>query len=213
MICVSLAGLSYQECMESIDQSPYSEIRIDQLTLTEKEIFSIFKGRSKTIATFRPSDCTDDKRKNNLILALKAGAGFIDIEFESDDNYRKELISIAHECNASVIISFHDFEGTPDVARLDTIIHSCFQKGADIVKIVTTSHNEKNNASVLSLYEKHENIIAFCMGNTGKITRIAAPLLGAKFTYASLNQTLATAPGQITLNELKEIYKTLNITF
>jgi 3-dehydroquinate dehydratase type I len=59
----------------------------------------------------------------------------------------------------------------------------------------------------MALYEKNKNIIAFCMGQIGTITRIAAPLLGADFTYAALESKLATAPGQLIVDEMKDIYK------
>jgi 3-dehydroquinate dehydratase len=44
------------------------------------------------------------------------------------------------------------------------------------------------------------------MGQIGTITRVAAPLLGAEFTYASLEPKLATAPGQLAVDEMKDIY-------
>ena len=47
------------------------------------------------------------------------------------------------------------------------------------------------------------------MGKPGKITRIAAPFLGAPFTYAAWNEKLATAPGQLTVDELMDIYDVL----
>jgi 3-dehydroquinate dehydratase len=43
------------------------------------------------------------------------------------------------------------------------------------------------------------------MGDLGKITRIASLLLGAAFTYASIDDRKKTAPGQIDSKKLKEI--------
>jgi 3-dehydroquinate dehydratase-1 len=43
------------------------------------------------------------------------------------------------------------------------------------------------------------------MGKDGRITRIAAPLLGAPFTYASLDNTRETASGQLDSRTLKQI--------
>ena len=80
---------------------------------------------------------------------------------------------------------------------------------ADRVKITTTAISKSDCSIVMALYAQHENIIAFCMGKPGKITRVAAPLLGAEFTYASLNEKHATAPGQLTVDELIDIYDVL----
>jgi 3-dehydroquinate dehydratase-1 len=42
------------------------------------------------------------------------------------------------------------------------------------------------------------------MGELGKISRIVAPFLGAEFTYASLTDDNATAPGQISYQRLNK---------
>ncbi|PIV21190.1 MAG: hypothetical protein COZ69_04025 [Deltaproteobacteria bacterium CG_4_8_14_3_um_filter_45_9] len=47
------------------------------------------------------------------------------------------------------------------------------------------------------------------MGEKGKISRIFSPFLGAVWTYASLNQNRTSAPGQLTVQEIKDIWKKL----
>ena len=70
-----------------------------------------------------------------------------------------------------------------------------------IVKIVTHAGDAADCLRVLELipYARQEGqaIIAFCMGETGKISRIMAPLLGSAISYASLEPEEASAPGQI----------------
>jgi 3-dehydroquinate dehydratase type I len=87
------------------------------------------------------------------------------------------------------------------------MIRQAIQWRADKIKITTTANSKSDCSLVMGLYAKHKNILAFCMGTLGKITRVAAPLLGAEFTYASWNELRSTAPGQLTVAELKEIYK------
>ncbi len=52
--------------------------------------------------------------------------------------------------------------------------------------------------------KKGQAITAFCMGEEGKISRIMAPLLGSAITYASLDREEASAPGQLTIHELRD---------
>jgi 3-dehydroquinate dehydratase-1 len=47
------------------------------------------------------------------------------------------------------------------------------------------------------------------MGDAGKITRIIAPLLGAEFTFASMDGFETTAPGQISYSRMKSILSNL----
>ena len=60
-----------------------------------------------------------------------------------------------------------------------------------------------NNADILSLYNIPGRVVAFGMGNLGKITRIVAPFLGAEFTYAAMDEGAQTAPGQIKYSIMK----------
>jgi 3-dehydroquinate dehydratase-1 len=80
------------------------------------------------------------------------------------------------------------------------------KEGADIVKIATTVQNKADAARILSLYEHYQSLVALGMGDEGKITRIASPLLGAPFTFAAPN-TSKTASGQMTDVEMSTIYK------
>lgn len=205
MICVSLAGIPFQECVKLIAKTEFAEVRIDQLDLTDDQFSSLFSMKKKTIATCRPGK-NEDQRLSLLKLAIESGAGYVDIEFESDTTFRTELLNYAHAHNSLVIISYHNFESTPSSKELDEIINQSVKWGADRVKITTTATSTTDCARVMALYEKHKNLIAFCMGKIGAITRVAAPLLGADFTYAAISKALATAPGQITFDGLIDIY-------
>jgi shikimate 5-dehydrogenase len=49
--------------------------------------------------------------------------------------------------------------------------------------------------------------IVFCMGQAGLISRIIAKKLNSFVTFASINEQTATAPGQLTVDELKRLYR------
>jgi 3-dehydroquinate dehydratase-1 len=206
MICVSLANITFQECIKALNKAEFAEIRIDQLTLSEDQLKSLFSLKKKTIATCRPEGFDDARRLVLLKLSIDSGAGYIDIEYEANIAYRKELIKYAHANNVIVILSYHNFDKTPSDKALNDIIQQSLKWGADRAKITTMAQTTADCARVMSLYEKHKNLIAFCMGPLGTITRVAAPLLGADFTYAALDSKLATAPGQLTVDGMIDIY-------
>jgi 3-dehydroquinate dehydratase type I len=163
-----------------------------------------------TIATCRPGKYDDAQRKAFLKMAMDAGAGYIDIEYESDPAYREELVSYAKSHGVRVIISYHNFDKTPAKSELIDIIEKSKAMQADRIKIATLANTPKDNSRILSLYDEYDNLIAFCMGKTGKITRVAAPLLGADFTFVAYNAKEATAPGQLTLEDMKEMNRFLD---
>jgi 3-dehydroquinate dehydratase-1 len=141
---------------------------------------------------------------------VEAGAAYVDIEIEAETLYKREIMQTARLQECQVILSYHNYENTPSRKQLETIIEQCFSQGADIVKIACQVHSEADSARILSLYDYpnqlHQGkITAIGMGEKGKITRLAAPLLGAPFTYASQSTGKETAPGQLDKDKLEKI--------
>jgi len=51
------------------------------------------------------------------------------------------------------------------------------------------------------------------MGETGVVSRILSPFFGSKFTYASIDEGLESAAGQVSVENLREFYKIFEETF
>jgi 3-dehydroquinate dehydratase type I len=104
---------------------------------------------------------------------------------------------------------------TPGLKTLRKKMIDGYKAGADIVKIVTFAKKMEDNLKVLGLIpyaqKKGLKIIAFCMGEKGKISRIMAPMLGSYLTYASLDKGEESAPGQMTVEEIKQVLRILDI--
>jgi 3-dehydroquinate dehydratase-1 len=140
-----------------------------------------------------------------LSAAIRSGATYVDLEYEAQPEYRLALVDLAKRFRCKVIISYHNFEETPDVDVLNQIIIHSVVMDADFVKLAVTANSTADCAKIMSLYNKHNNLIAFAMGDIGKITRIAAPFLGAEFTFASVDEAHLTAPGQLTISQMETI--------
>ncbi len=52
-------------------------------------------------------------------------------------------------------------------------------------------------------------IISFCMGPEGQISRVMSLLLGAYMSFASLDKGEESAPGQLTVEEMVEVLRIL----
>jgi 3-dehydroquinate dehydratase I len=82
------------------------------------------------------------------------------------------------------------------------------ENGADICKVVTTAQNFEDNLTALQINSEfpESRVISFTMGDLGLVSRVFCPLVGADFTYASIERGKESAPGQITVGELRRIY-------
>lgn len=209
MICVAISDKNIENCLSALERIEMAEIRLDLTGFNTEKIKKIFSLPKKLIATYRPAKVSDQERLEKLKLAIKAGAKYVDLEYESKEKYRKELIDYAHHNNCDAIISYHNYKKTPDVEELYGILKECFEYGADIAKIVTTARTNLDNSKILTLYNYPGRIIAFCMGDLGKLTRVIVPFMGAEFTFASMDEGDATAPGQIKYSNLKSVIENL----
>jgi 3-dehydroquinate dehydratase I len=147
------------------------------------------------------------------LLSLKDGPEAIDIELSADKEERDRAVKMAKVHGKTVIISFHDFLKTPSIEEMETIFEAAFLAGADIAKIAVMPHSRRNVLDLLGLSldaaEAGRAVCTISMGNTGKHTRVIAPFYGSVLTYASVDDTISAAPGQLPVNEVKKIMELL----
>src|SRR5512133_2162361 len=204
MICASITEKNVDKCIEAIRRVDMAEIRIDLAGYSNDDIKKIFSIRKKLIATFRPGKIKDNDRMEILKLAIESGALYVDIEYEAPAEYRNSIIDFAHKHQCDVIISYHNYDRTPELEELEKIVHEIYAMGADLAKVATHVNVNRDNSKILSLYKAPGRLVAIGMGDLGRISRIVAPFLGAEFTYASLSDSTATAPGQINYEKLNQ---------
>jgi|GEM_PF-35249 len=193
-------------------------ILADALSLCqESKLGMIITYRAKEGA----SAARERERRHNLLQqAIEAGVAFIDVDLsegkEALGKFKK--LTLKHGCKTRLIVSHHDFTHTPPTAELNLLFNSCLEAGADVIKIVTMARSYQDNLDILNLfgnnspdYKAGRPLIAFCMGELGCISRIAAPTLGSLIDYIAMEETSQSASGQITLKEallLESIIKT-----
>ncbi|OPY74316.1 MAG: 3-dehydroquinate dehydratase [Syntrophorhabdus sp. PtaU1.Bin058] len=214
MICVSIAESTAGACLEALAGLAFAEIRMDrmeELTVDDvRDIFSIgMSAGVDLVATCRPGAFSEDERKQLLVTAIESGAAYVDIEEDSDGSFKREIIAKARPRSCAVIVSFHDYEGTPEREDLLRIVSRCFESGGDIAKIACMVNSERDSARLLGLLDSGRDIIVIGMGGKGRITRIVAPLLGSPFTYAAPARGRETADGQLDRETLERYLKLL----
>jgi len=110
-----------------------------------------------------------------------------------------------------VLVSHHDLTHTGTEEELVRLVERERGAGADICKVVTTASRASDNVVVLNVARRFagQSVISFAMGPLGIASRVLGPLAGGAFAYASLAAGHESAPGQLTVTELRQIYEAL----
>ena len=220
MICTVIQNKTFDEIQKILEHCEMAEIRLDRCPLSEQEIRSCFSSDVPLAATCRMSEVMSADRSLNeiaasmvcekrLVAAIEAGAKYVDIELEAPRSMSKRVRKAAMENGTVFIRSYHNFEGTDSMQALVSVADRCVREGAQIVKIVTMATCAADVNRVMSLYDDADpgTLIAFCMGDEGRESRIDCLRKGAPYTYASLSGGEPAAPGQIPADELSaEVY-------
>ena len=211
-ICVALVGDDIETIHAAAPFADLFEVRIDLIGEVWPDVVSYLDkpwlATNRLTAEGGAWQGTEQARIDELMKALSLGASIIDIELAAPDvkNVIKEI-----KKSARCLVSHHDFQKTPPCEALTDIVARQKDAGADICKLVTTAGSMTDNLNILRLVREtwDTNIVSFCMGVTGQISRILSPLAGAYFTFASANTGRESAPGQLSAAELHDIYGVL----
>jgi 3-dehydroquinate dehydratase I len=149
---------------------------------------------------------SEEKRIEELLKAVKLGAKIIDIELGTR-NLEEAVSKIKNR--AKCLLSFHDLKGTPSFNKMREIVQRQLKAGADICKVITTAQSSEDNLAVLQLIADfpQTRVVSFAMGPLGFASRVLCPLVGGDFTYAATEKGKESAPGQITVTDLRKLYK------
>jgi 3-dehydroquinate dehydratase type I len=219
-ICLPIVETSVARALQAIEEAnrlaDLIEVRADYLRNPDLEAL-LEAGEKPLIMTNRRREeggrySGDEKQRLALLRkAIDLGVSFVDLEVESERSLLQGLI--ADKKRTQLVLSWHDFGETPSPKAMRALLGRMMRCGADVLKIVTWARTFEDNWKVLSLIpyvrERKGEIVAFCMGEKGKLSRIFAPLMGAAWTYASLDRKRTSAPGQLTVGALKEIWERL----
>jgi len=152
-----------------------------------------------------------ESQRLELFNSLIPSADLVDIELSS--RILKDVLKTARRRGKKVIISFHDFKGTPSASRLKNTLKSASAKKPDFVKIAACINQPDDFARLADLLHfKHKSgpsvcIIPMVRKRAYRAFRLLASALGSGLSYACLEGTVA--PGQIPLREHAEFLQNM----
>jgi len=204
MICVSLSDRKQLDTLNVSEKLMY-ELRFDLIEGNPEDLVKGLKGAAGIIATCRPGKFNEEEQYRVLKMAILAGVSHIDVEIDAEAAYRSRIISMAREYGVKVIISWHNYTATPSSDILGSILNECYELGGDLAKIACMVNEPADSARLLALYQYPGEKVIIGMGEMGKISRIAALMLGASFSFAAPETDEATAPGQFSIEEMEQL--------
>jgi len=188
------------------------ELRLDSLKeLQPESIVRSFSGFSgKCVITLRGKSQggsfrgSELDRMNLLVRVSELEPAYADVELEAAIKFPHEVKRIRAN-SGRLIVSWHNFQTTPSRSTLLSLFRKTRRLG-DIAKQVTMAKAVEDNIKVLSLYKfsKGSDLIAFCMGSLGTLSRIMCLFAGSPLTYSSLPDE-AVAPGQLSIETMRGI--------
>jgi 3-dehydroquinate dehydratase-1 len=141
--------------------------------------------------------------------AIKTGyLDIVDIELCNSLDFIQTIIDTAGRHNVKVILSFHDFEKTPEEGVIFERLQRAQQMGGHIAKVAIMPNTIADVLVLLKATLKARTqglqipIVTIAMGAQGVITRLAGGLFGSDITFAIGKN--ASAPGQIPIQELRQ---------
>ncbi len=149
----------------------------------------------------------EDARLEILREGVEEGVACIDLEFSTPRGLRDPLVADAKALGVTVLISHHNFSTTPHPDLLVKTAERILGSGCDIAKLVSFARNSNHALHMLDFLVRSQKaipvpLIAFAMGDAGKITRFIAPIFGSPWIYAGVGKK--TAPGQFDLATARE---------
>lgn len=215
MVCTVIQGRDLEGIFQALECCEMAEIRLDSCRLSMDDIEECFSSDTPLVATCRVEEMLSADSgltrqqalklsEERLLAAIDAGAAYVDVEMEIPKEVSKRIRARAHSCGTVFIRSVHDYSSTGTYDELKSYVEKCRYYGADVVKLVTMARSGEDAARVLQLYDEYDpaSLIAFCMGEAGRESRVECLAKGAPYSYAALSEDESAAPGQWTASDM-----------
>ena len=136
-------------------------------------------------------------------------ADLIDVEMFRSEAVVRRLVAGAHQVGAFIVMSNHDFSGTPPAAELLARLRRQQELGADVLKLAMMPRDPSDVLELLratwemaSRYAERP-MMTMSMGGTGVVSRLAGEIFGSAMCFGMIGR--ASAPGQVEVERLAAV--------
>ena len=179
------------------------ELRLDLFPQIDLEsIKNLIQNTTVMLTLRRTAQRTESEREALIERLLDLEPPFFDLE--SDMRPQFLHAAIKKYPKTEFVLSYHNFEGIP--ADLDQIYREMAKYEAFSYKIAVMVHSTNEAVRMLLFAKKHPKTSMICMGESGSFARALGPVVGNLVDYAAVDAQERTGPGQLTAEELMDIY-------
>jgi 3-dehydroquinate dehydratase/shikimate dehydrogenase len=220
-VCVAVAAPDPTELVEKAEalvrDNSFLEFRLDyiakpQLALAKVKHFIENHPGIIIIATCRRA-ANGGKFRGSIASQLEVlgkasalGCQLVDVELQTAQKCKLAQLQKLRS-HSALVLSFHDFRGTK---KLDETLEKMRAFPADFYKVVSTASTLSDNVTMIQFLGREADkqpLVGVCMGEQGIISRMLGVRAGSVFTFAAAGHGEETAPGQVTAQDLRSVYR------
>jgi 3-dehydroquinate dehydratase / shikimate dehydrogenase len=220
-VCVAVIGSDPAEMVEKAEalvrDNSFLEFRLDYLskpTLALPKLKRFIEAHPGTVVIATCRRVANGGKFHGsmasqlevLSKAAAAGCQMIDIDLQTASQCKPGQLQKLRG-RAAMILSFHDFRGTK---KLGETLEKMLPIPADFYKIASTATTLSDNLTMIKFLSRESDkhsMVCMSMGEQGFISRVLGVRAGSVFTFASAIAGEETAPGQVTAQELRNMYR------
>jgi len=150
-----------------------------------------------------------EQRIEIIRQSLETGkVDIVDVEIINGSDFINVVKNLGIVNDTKLILSYHNFNETPNEEFMLDKLKEGERLGADIVKIAVMPQNHGDVLKLLNVTYKSRNIIStplisMSMGDIGVVTRIIGGIFGSDMTFAVGKES--SAPGQIPIEDINTV--------
>lgn len=159
-----------------------------------------------------PISLSESKKVDLICLICKhSSVSLVDYEACNDSEYVQKIKQVARKNGKRLILSYHNFQETPENEELLNRLKIAETYGADVAKLAVMPKSEEDVFRLLSITKQADQsmsipVITMAMGELGRISRMLGWLYGSVLTFGVGVQS--SAPGQLPIQDLKQYIHT-----
>lgn len=139
-------------------------------------------------------------------IAATRAVDAMDFEMGNEPAHVQRVRALTREHGLGLVLSFHDFQRTPDDATLAARFDQAQALGADIAKVAVMPQSMADvhrllGATLAASTRLTIPVVSMSMGALGAVTRLCGGVYGSALTFAV--GSAASAPGQIPIADVR----------
>jgi 3-dehydroquinate dehydratase-1 len=130
----------------------------------------------------------------------------VDFEMDNDASHVARVRALARAAGKPLVLSFHDFQRTPDDAQLAARFAQAQALGGDVAKVAVMPQSLEDvhrllGATLAASRKLDIPVISMSMGGLGAVSRLCGGVFGSALTFAV--GAAASAPGQMPIEDVR----------